>query len=240
MVTIRYKPLNIAKLKVHISQDIQIINDPDAAADLLGISARMLRKRFRQEEHDRLWMFILKEKIEHFLENLHPYPTEENRQFSNAEKVIDLYRFSLPSPDCTWLRDVQEVIALINDNPFDFNLNINWIKNKLSITDKMYTQKFYYFTRMRVTEYVRWHRLIIAKYLLSHSSLKVGDIGLLIGYNSLSAFSKAFAQDVGSSPKAYLAAHPVHSSQSSTQSDLVEETQAVIEEGESLRRKASG
>ena len=221
MVTIRYKPLNIAELKVYISQDIQIINDPDDVADLLGISAQTLRKQFRQREHDRLWMFILKEKVEHFLENLHPYSTKKNEQFSDAEKVIDSYCSVLPGPDRTWFRDVQEVITLINDNPFNFNFNILWIKNKLSITDKMYTHKFYYFTHMRVMEYIRWHRLVIAKYLLSHSLLKAGDIGLLIGYNSLSAFSKAFAKDVGSSPKIYRAADPAHSSQSSTQSDLV-------------------
>ena len=233
-------PMSISELKNRIRQDIQKINDPDAAAELLDVSVQMLRKRFRQEAQDRLWMFILREKIEHFLENLHPYSTKKNEQFSDAEKVIDSYCSVLPGPDCTWFRDVQEVITLINDNPFDFNFNVLWIKNKLSITDKMYAQRFYYFTHMRVMEYIRWHRLVIAKYLLSHSVLKVGDIGLLIGYNSLSAFSKAFAQDVGSSPKEYRAACPAHSSQSSTQPALVQETKAVIAEGESLRRKASG
>ncbi len=213
--------MSISELKNRIRQDIRIINNPDGAAELLDVSVQMLRKQFRQEAQDRLWMFIQKEKVEHFLENLHAYPTGENRQFSNAEKIIDLYCSVLPSPDRTWLIHVREVIALINDNPFDSNLNVNWIKDELNIPDKTYAQKFNYFARMRVTEYIRWHRLIIAKYLLAHSCLKVGDIALLIGYNSLSAFSKAFAQDVGSSPKAYRAAHPVHSSQSSTQSDLV-------------------
>ena len=80
--------LNISELKNRIRQDIRIINNPDGAAELLDVSVQMLRKQFRQEGHDRLWMFILKEKVEHFLENLHPYPTEENRQFSNPEKVI--------------------------------------------------------------------------------------------------------------------------------------------------------
>ena len=118
-------------------------------------------------------MFILKEKVAHFLENLPLYPTGGNGQFPNAEKVIDSYCSVLPGPDRTWFRDVREMIALINDNPFDFNLNVNWIRNELNIPPKMYTQKFYFFTRMQVTEYIRWHRLVMAKYLLSHSSLKV-------------------------------------------------------------------
>ncbi len=232
--------MNIQEFKNRIRQNIRIINDPDGAAEVLSISAQALRKRFRQEAHDRLWMFILKQKVAHFLENLHPYPTGENGQFPTAEKVIDLYCSVLPDPDRTWFRDVQEIITLINDNPFDFNLNVAWIKNELNIQDKMYTQRFNYFTRMRVTEYIRWHRLIMAKHLLSHSSLKIGDIALLIGYNSLSAFSKAFAKDVGFSPKIYRATHPVHSSRNSTQADLVQETKAFIAKSESLKRKASG
>ena len=233
-------PMSISESKDRIRQDIQIINDPDGAAELLGISGQMLRKQFRTEAGDRLWMFILKEKVEHFFENLPPYPTGGNGQFPNAGKVIDSYCSVLPDPDRRWLRDVREMIALINNNPFNFNLNVDWINNELNIPPKMYTQKFHYFTRMHVTEYIRWHRLIIAKYLLSHSSLKVGDIALLVGYNSLSAFSKAFAQNVGSSPKVYRAVHPANLSQRSTQPDFVQEMTAVNAQDESLKRKASG
>ena len=232
--------ISISELKDRIRQDIQIIDDPEDIADLLGISAQMLRKQFRTEAHDRLWTFILKEKVAHFMENLPPYPTGGNTQFLNAGKVIDSYCSVLPDPDRTWPIDVQEVIELINDNPFNFNLNVNWINNKLNMSDKTCTQKFSYLTRMRVTEYIRWHRLVMAKYLLSHSSLKVRDITFLVGYNSPSAFSKAFAQDVGSSPKVYRATHPAHFSQSSTQPDFVQETKAVAAEGESLKRKSSG
>ncbi len=199
--------MSISEIKNRIRRDIQIIDDPDDVANLLDISAETLRNRFKQEAYDRLWMFILKERVKHFLENLPPCPTGENGQFPNAEKILDSYRSVLPDPDRTWLRDVREIIALINDNPFDFNLNVNWIKDELDISDKTYTQKFNYFTRMRVTEYIRWHRLVMAKYLLSHSSVKIGGIALMIGYNSLSAFSKAFSQEVGCSPKIYRATH---------------------------------
>ena len=165
--------MSISKIKNRIRRDIQIIDDPDDVANLLDIFAGTLRKQFRHEEHDRLWMFILKEKVTHFLENLPPYPTGGNGQFPNAGKVIDSYRSVLPGPDRTWLREARDMIALINDNPFDSNLNVSWIRNELNIPSRMYTQKFYYFTRMHVTEYIRWHRLVMAKYLLSHSSLKI-------------------------------------------------------------------
>lgn len=214
--------MSISELKYRIRQDIQIIDDPDDVADLLGISAETLRKQFRTEEHDRLWMFILKEKVKHFLENLPAYPTGGNGQFPNAQQVIDSYRSVLPGPDRTWFRDVREMIELINDNPFDFNLNVNWINNKLNISDKTHTQKFSYFTRMHVTEYIRWHRLVMAKYLLSRSSLKIGDIALLVGYNSPSAFSKAFVQDVSCSPKIYRATRPAYSDREASRSELVE------------------
>ena len=224
-------PMSISELKNCIRQHVQIIDDPDDVANLLDIdiSAETLRTQFKTEAHDRLWMFILKEKVAHFLEDLPAYPTRENGQFPNAAKIIDSYRSVLPGPDHTWLREVQEVIALINDNPFDSHLNVNWIKNELNIPSKMYTQKFYYFTRMRVTEYIRWHRLVMAKYLLSHSFLKVGDIALLVGYNSPSAFSKAFAQSVGFSPKMYRATHPAYSDRDASRSDLVRESISVIE-----------
>ena len=91
--------MSISELKNRIRQDIPIIDNPDGAAELLDVSAQMLRKQFRMEAHDRLWMFILKEKIAHFMEHLHPYPTKKNRQFLNAEKVIDLYCSVLPGPD---------------------------------------------------------------------------------------------------------------------------------------------
>ena len=225
--------MRISEIKNRIRQHIQIIDGPDDVANLLDIdiSAETLRKQFRTEEHDRLWMFILKEKVAHFLEDLPAYPTGKNGQFPNAAKVIDSYRSVLPGPDRTWLRDVREIITLIHDNPFDFNLNVNWIKDELNIPDKTYTQKFYFFTRMHVTEYIRWHRLVMAKYLLSHSYLKVGDIAFLVGYNSPSAFSKAFAQDVGCSPKIYRATRLAYFDREASGSKLVEEPTSVIGRG---------
>lgn len=196
-------PLSISKIKTRIRRDIRIIDSPEDVAKLLDISSGTLRNRFRQEEQGCLWMFILKEKSAHCIENLPPYPAEANEQLPNARKAIHSYCSALPSPDRTWHRDVREMVTLINNNPFDFHLNVNWIRNKLNILPQMYAQRFYYSARMQVTKYIRWRRIEMAKYLLYHSSLKIGDIALLVGYNSPSAFSNAFIQDVGDSPRIY-------------------------------------
>lgn len=195
--------IDISKIKYRVLEDLDNIHGPNDIADHLGVPSRALREHFRQEDPDRLWMFITKMKKERFFEQLSPYPVAINKQFVHAENIIDLYRSFLLNPDDTWVKCVQEIIHLIQKNPFNKDLCVDWIKGELNILDKSCTQKFYHFMHMSVLEYIRWHRLGVAIYLLGNSSLNVGDIGLLIGYDSGSAFSKAFARDMGCSPSGY-------------------------------------
>ncbi len=195
--------IDISKIKHRVLEDLDNIHGPNDIADQLGVPARTLREHFRQEDPDRLWTFITKRKTERFFEQLNPCPMAINKQFVHAENIMDSYCSVLLNPDDTWATCVQEIIHLIQKNPFNKDLCVDWIKDELRISDKSCMQKFRHFMRMSVLEYIRWHRLGVAIYLLTHSSLNVGGIGLLIGYDSGSAFSKAFARDMGCSPSRY-------------------------------------
>jgi len=51
-------------------------------------------------------------------------------------------------------------------------------------------------------EYVRNRRLNLARHLLQHSQLAIGEIAAKVGYNSQSAFTAALARQFGSTPRA--------------------------------------
>lgn len=51
-------------------------------------------------------------------------------------------------------------------------------------------------------EYVRSRRLNLARHLLQHSQLAVGEIAARVGYNSQSAFTAALSRQFGSTPRA--------------------------------------
>ena len=195
--------INIPEIKNHILADLQNIHGPDDIAGLLDVSALTLREQFRQKDPDRLWMFIQKRKTEDFWQQLPPDTVPGNPEFLHVEKFLDSYRSVLLEPDSTWAQCVQRIIRLIHVDPFNKDLRVDWIKEKLRISDESCTQKFYHFTHMSVLEYIRWHRLAVARYLLIHSSLTMVEIALLIGYDSGSTFSKAFTRDMGHSPKEY-------------------------------------
>ena len=51
-------------------------------------------------------------------------------------------------------------------------------------------------------EYVRSRRLHLARHLLQHSQLAIGEIAARVGYNSQSAFTAALSRHFGSTPRA--------------------------------------
>ncbi|WPC06729.1 AraC family transcriptional regulator [Pseudomonas benzenivorans] len=51
-------------------------------------------------------------------------------------------------------------------------------------------------------EYVRGRRLQLARHLLQHSHLSVGDIAARVGYSSQSAFTAALSRQFGTTPRA--------------------------------------
>lgn len=71
------------------------------------------------------------------------------------------------------------------------------------VTADSFMRFFSYMTGMTMSEYVRRRRLTLAAYDLQHGKMPIADISVKYGYDSASAFSRAFAKQHGILPSVY-------------------------------------
>lgn len=71
------------------------------------------------------------------------------------------------------------------------------------ITADSFIRFFSYMTGMTLTEYVRRRRLTLAAKDLQHGKMPIIDIDMKYGYDSATAFSRAFAKQHGVAPSVY-------------------------------------
>lgn len=71
------------------------------------------------------------------------------------------------------------------------------------VTADSFIRFFSYMTGMTLTEYIRRRRLTLAAQDLRHSETPVADIAIKYGYDSVAAFSRAFAKQHGITPSVY-------------------------------------
>lgn len=71
------------------------------------------------------------------------------------------------------------------------------------VTADSFIRFFSYMTGMTLTEYVRRRRLTLAAQDLQHSKATIIEIAIKYGYDSASAFSRAFAKQHGITPSIY-------------------------------------
>ncbi len=71
------------------------------------------------------------------------------------------------------------------------------------ITADSFIRFFSYMTDMTLTEYIRRRRLTLAAQDLLHGNIPIIDIAIKYGYESATAFSRAFAKQHGVKPSAY-------------------------------------
>ncbi|MBD5548340.1 MAG: helix-turn-helix domain-containing protein [Lachnospiraceae bacterium] len=119
------------------------------------------------------------------------------KKFSNLIEILSLYKFSEFSPL------IQEAVFLISKNYGNYDLNVDWIAEKLKISPSNLNIQF-----KRETGFTPWRvivntRLSRACSLLENGKDTLSQICFKTGYNSLSYFSKSFKKAYGISPQEY-------------------------------------
>jgi AraC family transcriptional regulator len=82
-------------------------------------------------------------------------------------------------------------------------LDFNTAAEIACITTDSFIRFFSYMTGMTLTEYIRRRRLTLAAQELRYGKMPVIDIAIKYGYDSATAFSRAFAKQHGITPSAY-------------------------------------
>ena len=82
-------------------------------------------------------------------------------------------------------------------------INLDDVARIACVTADSFTRFFSYMTGMTLTEYVRRRRLTLAAQDLQHGKTPIIDIAMKYGYDSATAFSRAFAKQHGITPSVY-------------------------------------
>lgn len=100
-----------------------------------------------------------------------------------------------------WLNRMNEAIRYIEDN-LAGSINYETASQKACCSVYHFQRMFSYMAGVPISEYIRCRRLALAAFDLRNSNEKVIDIGLKYGYESPTAFTRAFGNMHGISPTA--------------------------------------
>jgi AraC family transcriptional regulator len=122
------------------------------------------------------------------------------------EKILETYRHRVIRIDDDWPAEVQRAVSCIKDHIFDQNLSVKWLKKKCRINDNNFSGKFKFYVGMSPQKYYLYHRIEVAKKILTTPELKdtaMMHIALHIGFENHSSFSTTFKNYVGCTPTAF-------------------------------------
>lgn len=100
------------------------------------------------------------------------------------------------------LKQLNEAMTYIEDN-LCAEYDLNTAARIACVSTDTFIRLFSYITGMTINEYIRKRKLSLASYDLRHSDTSIIDLAIKYGYNSTSAFSRAFSTQHGMSPIAY-------------------------------------
>ncbi len=104
-------------------------------------------------------------------------------------------------------RSEQEFIEKVNDyireNIMDCSLNAAMLASHMIMSITTLNRKINSITGTNTTNYIRQRRLARAKYLLRNSSMSMGEIQAVCGFESPSYFSRAFRSEYSTTPSEY-------------------------------------
>jgi len=122
---------------------------------------------------------------------------------AKQEKIIQLlesYRKEVETPTFDQFPEVEQAINCIHSNLFDLRLTVSWLKDQCHINRGSFSARFKTCIGSYPKEYILRHRLEAGKLLLKKTEASVTTIGIMIGFNSLSAFCKSFKRKVDQRP----------------------------------------
>ena len=97
---------------------------------------------------------------------------------------------------------VQEIKRYLEDH-YPEELTMNDISNMFGYDKDYLTRVFKYHEKTTIMDYLTHIRLRQAKKLLQNNSLTVSEIAGMVGFNSISYFSKLFNKETGMNAKEY-------------------------------------
>ena len=102
----------------------------------------------------------------------------------------------------TWHKNIKTVINLIESNLTE-PLSLDWIAEKVNYSPYYCTKQFHEHAGITIRNYIRLRRLCEASLELRDTDQKIIDIAFKYKFQSTEAFSRAFKQTFGISPRSY-------------------------------------
>ena len=100
-----------------------------------------------------------------------------------------------------WVKRLNQAIEFIEEN-LDGQLDYEDVAGIAGCPSYYFQQMFLYMTDMTLREYIRRRRLSLAAVELQKGNRKVTDIAMKYGYESPTAFTRAFKNFHGTTPSA--------------------------------------
>lgn len=141
---------------------------------------------------------VLQSRIENIL-------TQRRRLRESLRRdTVDIASIERQSPDELFIR---KVVALIEENIADPDLNIPFLCDKLAVSHVNFYRKVKAITGLNVNAFIREIRLKKAAQLLRVKGISVTDAMYEVGFNHRSYFSMCFREVFGVTPKVYAKQH---------------------------------
>jgi AraC-like DNA-binding protein len=95
--------------------------------------------------------------------------------------------------------------ARILDLEFDKPRSLTALSLELGLSPTQLSRAFHSRHGVTIPGYVRRLRTTLASHLLSTTDMMIGEIGLAVGYHSMSAFVRGFTRESGRTPSTFRA-----------------------------------
>lgn len=120
-----------------------------------------------------------------------------------VQQVLCSFKESLEESHPHATPDVQRVIYCIHENIFKPELTVQWLIENCQIKNHNFSGKFRHYTGKGVKEYILYHRLEAAQFLITQSkemNITLSEIGYEIGFMTYATFNRAFTRRFGVTP----------------------------------------
>jgi len=128
---------------------------------------------------------------------------EQRRKLQEHFKLIILSNPQILAPESNDEKFMYLTVKAIDENIDNFDLNIEFLCEKLNITHQQIYRKIKALTGQTINEFIRTVRLKKASQLLSDSEMNISEIMYSVGFSNRSYFSKCFSEQYGLTPKEY-------------------------------------